>query len=58
MTRPCCISTVEGQRGGSARVSVGDMRHPSLPRLDFEPIVQPVIAVVESGGLLANGALI
>ena len=31
---------------------------PSLPRLDVNPIVQSVIDAVESGELLANGALI
>jgi hypothetical protein len=32
--------------------------HPSLPRLDVEPIVQSVIDALESGELLADGALI
>jgi hypothetical protein len=36
----------------------GVIGYPGLPRLDVNPIVQSVIDAVESGELLANGAII
>jgi hypothetical protein len=46
------------QRSASRKAVGRVISHSSLPRLDVKPIVQLVIDAVESGELLANGALI
>ena len=46
------------QRSASRKAVGRVIGHSSLPRLDVKPIVQSVIDAVESGELLANGALI